>query len=146
VIERFLHGLREKMEDPDDVTYMTVVVPGDLDPFDRHYRFSVHIDAELRLAGLGCSVGGGTLYWVEVDEDDEDDEGEQDEEQPEKPEIACTILDVDATDVDGARALIRLHMPELGAPAGTLVQYGDREDRYDGERWHLGEPRSIDEI
>jgi hypothetical protein len=136
MIERFLDGLQEKMEDPDDVTYMNVVVPGDLDPFDRHYRFSVHIDAELRLAGLGCSVGGGTLYW----------DWDEDEEEPAKPEIACCILDVDATDVDGARALLRLHMPELGAPEGTLVQYGDLEDRFDGECWHLGEPRSIDEI
>lgn len=124
------------MEDPDVYEPMIVVVPGDLDPFDRHYRFSIHIDAELRLAGLGCSVGGGTLYRG-VDQDD-DEEGED--------EIVSCILDVDATDVDGARALIRLHMPELGAPAGTLVQYGDYEDRFDGERWHLGEPRSIEEI
>ncbi|TGX54723.1 hypothetical protein E5A73_04490 [Sphingomonas gei] len=136
MIERFLHGLQEKMEDPDVYEPMIVVVPGDLDPFDRHYRFSIHIDAELRLAGLGCSVGGGTLYRG-VDED-EDEDGED--------EIISCILDVDATDVDGARALIRLHMPELGAPEGTLVQYGECEDRYDGERWHLGEPRSIEEF
>ena len=58
MIERFLHGLSEKMEDPDDCSYMTVVVPGDIDPLERHHRFSVHVDAELRLTGLGCSVGG----------------------------------------------------------------------------------------
>jgi len=136
MIERFLDGIRDKMVDPEDTVCMTVVVPGDLDPFDRHYRFSVHIDAELRLTGLGCSVGGGTLYWAD----------EEEEEEPSSPEIACAILDVDATDVDGARALLRLHMPELGAPEGTLVQYGELEDRYDGECWHLGEPRSIDDI
>jgi hypothetical protein len=136
VIERFLHGLREKMEDPDVYETMTVVVPGDLDPFDRHYRFSIHIDAELRLAGLGCSVGGGTLYRNMDFESDEESEDE----------IVSCILDVDATDIDGARALIRLHMPELGAPEGTLVQYGDYEDRFDGERWHLGEPRTIEEF
>jgi hypothetical protein len=135
MIERFLDGLREKMEDPDDCTYMTVVVPGDIDPFQRHYRFSVHVDAELRLSGLGCSVGGGTLYY-EADEDDEEDASSQ---------IACCILDVDATNVDGARALLRLHLPELGAPEGTLVQYGRREDRFDGRLWHLNEPRSIEE-
>ena len=136
MIERFLEGLREKMEDPDDCSFMTVVIPGDIDPFERHYRFSVHIDAELRLAGLGCSVGGGTLYWVDDDDDAEDEAA---------PEIACCILDVDATDVDGVRASLRLHLPELGAPVGTLVQYGDREDRFDGTRWHLNEARSIDE-
>ena len=60
-------------------------------------------------------------------------------------EIAYCILDVDATDTDGARALLRLHLPELGAPSGTLVQFGQREDRYDGALWHLNECRSIDE-
>lgn len=134
MIERFLADLREKMEDPLDCDYMTVVIPGDLDPFQRHYRFSVHIDAELRLAQLGCSVGGGTLYW------------EPDEDEPDAaPEIACCILDVDATDVNGARALLRLHLPELGAPEGTLVQFGEREDRFDGANWHLNEPRSIED-
>jgi len=125
------------MEDPDDVVYMTVVIPGDLDPWDRHYQFSVHIDAELRLTGLGCSVGGGTLYQSWETEDDE---------EPDEPDIACAILDVDATDVDGARALLRLHLPDLGAPQGPLVQFGGREDRYDGESWHLDEPRSIEEF
>ena len=130
MIERFLEGLREKMEDPDDCTFMTVAVPGDIDPWERHYRFSVNIDAELRQAELGCSVGGGTLYWEPEDDSEE-------------PEIAYCIIDVDATDVDRARALLRLHMPELGTPAGTVVQYGEWEDRFDGERWHLHEPRSV---
>ena len=132
MIERFLEGLHEKMQDPDDVEYMTVIVPGDLDPFDRHYRFSVHIDAELRLAGLGCSVGGGTMF------SEEDEDGES--------EILFCVLDVDATDVDGARALLRLHLPELGCPEGTLIHYGeDREDRYEGESWILAQPRTITE-
>lgn len=133
MIERFSHGLAEMMEDPDDVTDMHVVIPGDLDPFDRHYRFSVHVDAELRLARIGCSTGGGTMFW------DNDDEDEPDE-------IACCILDVDAVDVDKVRASLRLHLPELGAPEGTLIQYGEREDRFDGEDWHLGEARSIEEF
>jgi hypothetical protein len=132
MIERFLHGLRAKMEDPDDCTFMAVAVPGDIDPLERHHRFSIHIDAELRLAGLGCSVGGGTPYYV-ADEEDED-------------EIAYCILDVDATEVHGARVLLRRHLPELGAPAGTLVQWQDREDRFDGDRWLLAELRSLDDI
>lgn len=132
MIDRFLDDrLRAKMEDPDDVEYMTVIVPGNLDPFDRHYRFSIHIDAELRLTGLGCSVGGGTL----MSEEDEDGESE----------ILFCVCDVDATDVDGARALLRLHLPELGCPEGTLIQYGDAlEDRFDGNHWILSLPRTID--
>ncbi len=130
MIERFLQDIDAMLEDPDDVSYMTVVVPGDLDPFDRHYRFSIHIDAELRLAGLGCSVGGGTLF------SEEDEDGES--------AILFCVCDVDATDVDGARALLRLHLPELGCPEGTLIQYGeDHEDRYDGESWVLAQPRTI---
>ena len=132
-IDRFFDGLQAKMEDPDDCTYMTVVIPGDIDPFERHYRFSIHVDAELRLTGLGCSVGGGTLYY----ELDEDERG--------PAEIAYCILDVDAVDVDRARALLRLHLPELGAAPGTLIQFDAREDRFDGASWHLNEPRSIDE-
>ena len=128
-------GLAAKMEDPDDCTYMTVVIPGDLDPFDRHYRFSVHVDAELRLAGIGCSVGGGTLYW---DDDDGNKEGGE-------PEIAYCILDVDAVDVDAVRALLQQHLPELGATAGTLIQYGPLEDRFDGTGWQNREPRSIED-
>ena len=120
------------MRDPDDVDYMSVIVPGDLDPFDRLYRFSIHVDAELRLAGLGCSVGGGTMF------SEEDEDGES--------EILFCVLDVDATDVDGARALLRLHLPELGCPDGTLIQYAeDLEDRYDGENWLLAQPRTISE-
>jgi hypothetical protein len=133
MIDRFVDDtFRQKLKDPDDCTFMTVVIPGDIDPFERHYRFSVHVDAELRLMGLGCSVGGGTLYYEPDDEQDE-------------LEIAYCILDVDAVSVDGTRAALRQHLPELGAPDGTLVQFGDREDRFDGRQWHLDQPRSIED-
>lgn len=136
MIDRFLHGLAGKMEDPVDTVLILVAMPGDFDPFERHYRFAVHIDAELRLADLGYCSGGGTLYTnVEFDSD-----------EPGEDEQVTTILDVDATDVEDARALLRLHLPELGVPPGTLVQFGAREDRFDGARWHLDEPRSIEEI
>jgi hypothetical protein len=133
MIERFLAGLEAKLKDPVQCTYMTVVIPGNIDPLQRHYGFSVYVDAELRLANLGCSVGGGTLY-RELETGDEDD-----------LEIVCCVLDVDATDVAGARALLREHLPELGATVGTLVQFGDREDRFDGSAWHLDEPCSIED-
>jgi hypothetical protein len=131
MIERFLHGLREKMQDPDHATAMTVILPGDMDPLDRHYGLSAWLDAELRLDGLGCSNGGGTLYLEAPD-------GE--------PETCVCIIDVDATDIDGARALLRLHLPELGAPVGTMVQWHALEDSFDGTRWRLAEPRSLDHL
>jgi hypothetical protein len=135
LIDRFLEGLAAKMEDPVDSTYMAVVIPGDLDPFDRHYRLSIHLDAELRLAGCGCTSGGGTL-WQNVNFDDPDDDS---------GEVVSTILDVEATDVDKAREVLRLHLPELGAPEDTRIRHGAFEDRFDGERWHLNEPDSSKE-
>ena len=138
MIDRFFDDrLRAKMVDPDDVDAMTILMPVDLDPFERHYRFSVHLDAELRLADLGCSVGGGTLFG-----EGEDGDGDRGREN----EVCFCVCDVDATDVDGARALLRLHLPELGCPDGTMIHYGETlEDRYDGGQWTLGQERSFDE-
>ena len=67
MIERFVDdAFREKMRDPDDCAFMTVLIPGDIGPEERHHRFTVHLDAELRLAGLGCSEGGGTLKAADI--------------------------------------------------------------------------------
>ncbi|MBB5711986.1 hypothetical protein [Sphingomonas xinjiangensis] len=116
MIERFLTGLAAKMQEPLDTQYMMIVLPEDLDPMERHLRYSVSLDAELRLAGLGCSEGGATML---------------------------SEADVDATDIDRARALLRLHLPELGCLRGTLVQFDQLEDRWDGEHWLLAQPLSV---
>ncbi|MEI9850194.1 MAG: hypothetical protein WDN24_04150 [Sphingomonas sp.] len=134
-LDRFLVGLDERMEDPLGTEEISVLLPEDIDPFERHDRYGAPLDAELRLARLG-TAGGGT-YLIEYDEDD-------DEDAPRK--VAYCVLDTDATDVERARELLRLHLPELGCPPGTLVQYGGHEDRYDGLGWHLAEPRSIEEF
>jgi hypothetical protein len=133
MIERFLDdGLRAKMEDPDEVEYLFVLLPLDLDPFQRTYRFGCHLDAELRLAGVGCSVGGCKLRG-----DDDENPDEQ----------VYTLLDVDAADVDATRAVLRLHLPELGCPAGTLILFREElEDRFDGDDWELAQPRSVSGI
>jgi hypothetical protein len=130
MIKRYLDPIRHKMEDPEGCEFMTVAMPGDIDPLERHYRFSIHLDAELRLCGLGCSSGGGTLY-CEADDDAERDE------------IAFCIIDIEATDIGKVRELLRQNLPELGAPAGTLVQFGEREDAFDGENWELDRVRSV---
>ncbi len=79
MIERFLHGLRGKMEEPDDCIY------------------------------------------------------------------GMAAIDVDAADVHGARGLLRRHLPEL-ASKGTLVSWDCRAGRFDGERWHWRQPRSIEDV
>lgn len=129
MIERFLEGLAAKMEEPLDTRYMMIVLPEDLDPMERHLRYSVSLDAELRLAGLGCSEGGATML------SQEDADGRR--------TALFTVVDVDATNIDGARALLRLHLPELGCPRGTLVQFDQLEDRYDGQCWTLAQPLSV---
>ncbi len=128
MIDRFLEGLTALNDYPGDI-YTPILIPGDFDPHERHYRWGLHIDAELRMTGLG-SAGGG--WQIQTGEDEDGDW-----------EIAYSIIDADVTELDRGLALIRLHLAELGCPAGTLLQYGDREDRWDGERWHLGEGRTI---
>lgn len=130
VFARFLTGLDALLREPDSTEFVTIALPGDLDPHERHYQFTMHLDAELRLAGLGSAGGGSAISSL-----DDDDEWR----------TAYSLIDADATDLEPARALMRLHLAELGCPAGTLIQYDGFEDRWDGEAWHLGEDRSFDE-
>ena len=132
MIDRFLEGFAALNEYPGDIS-TPILIPGDLDPFERQDRFTPYIDAELRMTGLGSAGGGWQIRLY--DEDDDEDEGE----------VAWSVIDADVTELDAGLALIRLHLVELGCPRGTLVQYDEREDRWDGERWHLGEARSCDE-
>jgi hypothetical protein len=130
VIDRFLTGLDALLEEPADAEFVTIALPGDLDPHERHYRFTMHIDAELRFARLGSAGGGSAISAL-----DDDDEWR----------TAFSLIDADTTDLERGRALMRHELAELGAPPGTLIQYDDQEDRWDGEAWHLGEDRSFDE-
>lgn len=132
MIERFLEGMEAMLEEPGDTEYVAIVFPGDMDPFERHYRYGIHIDAELRMAGLGAAGGGGSLS-EPVDDEEED------------WRTVFVILDVDLTDIEAGFALLREQLPLLECPSGTLIQHGGREDRWDGARWHVGEARSFDE-
>jgi hypothetical protein len=93
------------------------------------------LDAELQLARVGHVSGGGSCY--ALDSEDEDDDEPQ-------AALFCGI-DVDAADIDAARAILRDHLPDLGCPAGTCVQYRKHdqplEDRFDGIGWTIGRPR-----
>lgn len=131
-IDRFLEGFTALHEEPGDIA-TPILIPGDLDPHERHDRFTRYIGAELRLFGLGSAGGGWQIR--AYDEDDEADEGE----------VIYSIIDADVTELEAGMAMIRLQLVELGCPSGTLIQYGENEDRWDGERWHFGEPRSSDD-
>jgi hypothetical protein len=135
-IDRFLVGFTALHEELGDI-YTPILLPGDFDPSERQARFTQYIDAELRMTGLGSAGGGSAIQFL--DEDDDDEGGED------QWRVLYSIIDTDVTDLDAGRALIRVQLAELGCPAGTLLQFDDREDRWDGERWHLAEARSIDE-
>jgi hypothetical protein len=132
LIAWFLDGFKALHEYPGDIA-TPILIRGDFDPHERHERFTQYIDAELRLSGLG-NAGGG---WQVREYDDEDDEDEG--------RVIFSMIDADVTELETGLALIRAQLAELGCPPGTLVQYDSREDRWDGERWHCGEVRSIDE-
>jgi len=132
MIDRFLDGFNALHEYPGDIS-TPILIPGDLDPFERHERFTLYIDAELRMSGLGSAGGGWQVR--EYDEADDEDDGR----------VLYSMIDADVTELETGLALIRDQLVELGCPPGTLVQYDAREDRWDGAEWHRGEHRSIDE-
>jgi hypothetical protein len=136
-IDSFLIGFTALHEEPGDI-YTPILLPGDFDPFERQARFTQYIDAELRMTGLGSAGGGSAIQFLDEDDNEDEDGGDQ-------WRVLYSIIDTDVTDLDAGRELIRMQLAELGCPAGTLLQFDDREDRWDGERWHLAETRSIDE-
>lgn len=136
MIDRSLAGFTTLHEEPGDI-YTPILLPGDFSPHERAYRFTALIDAELRMAGLGSGGGGSAIQACDGDGDDDDG--------PPEWYTLYSIIDLDVTELEAGRAMIREHLAELGCPPGTLVQFDEREDRWDGESWHLAEPRSIDE-
>ena len=134
MIGKFLRGLGKKIEDPITTAFIYVLLPEPLPPFDRDARYGDPIDAELRLAGLGYVSGGGALLSAPAEDGSR--------------EIEYCGIDVEANDVDATRALLRLHLPELGCVAGTLLEYeadAELQDEYDGANWHLARPRPFAE-
>ena len=114
----------------DDYRFIYVYLPEPLAPDEREGRYGDPLNAELRLAGLGEVSGGGALLAAP------DAEGRQ--------AIIYAGVDVDATDLDGALALLRQHLPELGCPPDTRLEYHDADadwqDVYDGATWRLRQP------
>ena len=111
-----------------------ILLPEPLQPLDRAARYEDALEAELGLAGLGFVSGGGSLL------SEEKPDGTRD--------IRYCGIDVDAYDVHAVRALLRLHLPELGCPAGTQLHYREETDtplldEYDGAEWRLGLPRKM---
>ena len=130
MIDRLKMLLARASAKPAQTELIYILLPQDLDPFERHVRFADPIDVELRLAGLGYVSGGGSLSRA----DDED--GSQEAE-------FCGV-DVEATDVPAARDLLRRLLPALECPTGTQLHYREAgeplQDEYDGTDWVIGRP------
>lgn len=127
-------GKFEPKEPTDSLELIYVFLPEALDPLDPWDQYAHPIDAELQLNGLGFVSGGGSLM-----SEEDDDEG--------IPIVEFSGIDVDTDDVPAARELLRLHLPELGCPAGTELHYSEAgvplQDEYDGYEWQLRRPRSL---
>jgi hypothetical protein len=130
LIGRFLKGLMGRGEEPAETGFIYVMLPEGIGPEAREARYGDPIDAELRVARIGYVSGGGQLLSAP------DENGER--------AIEYCGIDVDTTDVDAARELLQTHLPELGCPVGTAIEYERGEvhlrDEFDGEVWHLARP------
>eukprot|EP01030_Chromulinospumella_sphaerica_P013014 gene13014-12794_t len=115
-----------------DTELIYVYLPEDLDPLDRGARYEDALDTELKMAGIGHVSGGGSLLGDELEDGT-------------RPIVFCGI-DVDVRDLAAGRGLLRDHLPALGCPPGTALQYSEGEqrlqDEFDGSAWTLAQPRS----
>jgi hypothetical protein len=121
----------QKRVNPGNTEFIYIYPPLPFEPDEREDRFGEAIDVELRLKELGYVSGGGSLL------SEENPDGSHD--------IEWCCIDVDATDVSGARALLRQLLPSLDCPVGTAIQYRQagrpRQDEFDGAKWQIDRPR-----
>ena len=117
--------------DPPFVIY--VMIPGDIQPLERGERFEDPLEGLLKAASLGTITGGGSQM------DDPYPDG--------RPRVEYCGIDIDATDQDAARKLLRSALVKLGAPVGTELHFttGDMPllDRCDSGGWALNLKRDI---
>lgn len=111
-----------------------VMLPESLEPLDRGSRYEDPLEVELKLADLGYISGGGSSL------SDESPDGSR--------EFEFCGIDVEAYEIDVVRDLLRHHLPSLGCPAGTQLQFRDGEDvplldEYDGSDWRTDLPRTM---
>ena len=110
-----------------------VFLPDPLGPIDRGEKYEDPIIDELERLGLGeVSGGGSSLGELRPDGT--------------RPIESCGI-DVDTSDVDAAREMLRALLPGLGCPAGTQLHFRNADkplqDEFDGTSWALDQDRTM---
>lgn len=113
--------------------FVYLKIPEPLMPLDRGAKYEDPIDAALEPRRLGSISGGGAQLG------DERPDGT-------RPIEFCGI-DIDVTDLEAARELLRALLVELGAPAGTEIHFsiGDEklQDELREQGWALRQPRTF---
>ena len=110
-----------------------VFLPDPLGPIDRGEKYEDPIIDELERLGLGEVTGGGSSLG------DLRPDGT-------RPIESCGI-DVDTSDVDATREMLRALLPSLGCPTGTQLHFRNADtplqDEFDGTAWVLDQHRTM---
>lgn len=105
--------------------FLYIYLPEAIDSADRDEKYGDPLNIELQLAGVGAVTGGGVL------------------EEEASGRIIHAAIDVEAVDRTAARALLRAHLPDLGCPPGTRLEWFDGkewQDLYTPSGWLEAEP------
>jgi hypothetical protein len=95
--------------DRDNLLFVYIKLPVDLDPFERSEKFADPLQEALETAGLGRITGGGTQF------SEPDSEGED--------HVEFCGIDVDLYDVKKGLDLLHRELRRLEAPPGTALLY-----------------------
>jgi hypothetical protein len=124
-------GAEEPAAEP--TAFIYVKIPDGIGLVDRGNKYEDPLEQKLSDGGLGHVSGGGSQLGDPLPDGS-------------RPIEFCG-LDIDATDLVKALALLRAELPSLGAPDGTELHYtvGDTrlQDAYSQGKWALEQPRTF---
>lgn len=129
-------GRKSKGANPaplDAERFVYVKIPESIGPVDRGSKYEAELDRLLASASVGSVSGGGSSLGAT---------------QPDgtRPIEFCGI-DIDVSDLEKARELLRRALPTLGAPIGTEIQFtigrAKLQDTFASDGWRLAEPRTF---
>lgn len=113
--------------------FVYAMIPESIGPIERGEKYEDQIEPLLTAEGLGSISGGGCSLG---------------DPQPDgKRFIEYCGIDIDTTDRDAARALIRSALQKIGAPVGTELHFTKNgrqlQDAFSENGWLLEQPRTF---
>jgi hypothetical protein len=116
----------------DPSLFIYIVLPANIGPMDRGAMFEDPLEPLLAAGGLGEISGGGCSLGAPGPDGTR--------------EVVFAGIDIDVTDRDMARELLRRELPGLGAPLSTTLQFTrdgvKLEDKLTEQGWSLDQPRT----